>query len=265
VLATWVGFHVVVLAALGLDLAFSGGKRPAVWTAAWVALAFAFALWLKSTAGNAAALAFITCYLIELSLSADNLIVMLYIFTSRNVSDRDQHRMLLWGVLGAIIMRGAFILAGTTLLERLTWVSYAFAALLLLAGIRMAIGKPHRPPARTIGGLSAFFATLLLVESADVVFAIDSVPAAFAVTRDPFIIYTSNILAVIGLRSLYGAIAGSVSRLQYLDRGLAAILIFVAVGLVVPVPPGITLGVVILVLALTAALSALSLRRKRDA
>jgi tellurite resistance protein TerC len=235
-----------------------------LWVAAWVALALAFGLWLRATLGNAAALAYLTCYLIELSLSADNLIVMLYIFTSRNVAERDQHRMLLWGVLGAIIMRGAFILAGTTLLERLAWVSYVFAAILLWAGVRLAMGKPHRPPARAMRGLSAFFATLLLVETADVVFAVDSVPAAFAVTRDPFLIYTANILAVIGLRSLYGLIASSVNRLRYLDRGLAAILIFVGFGLVVPVPPAVTLGVVLAILALTAALSALSLRRRPD-
>jgi tellurite resistance protein TerC len=263
VLTTWVAFHVVVLVALGLDLAFSG-TRPAVWTAGWVALALGFGVWLRATLGNAAALAYVTCYLIELSLSADNLIVMLYIFTSRNVAERDQHRMLLWGVLGAIVMRGAFVLLGTTLLERLAWVSYVFAAILLWAGIRLAIGKSHRPPAKTVGGVPVFLATLLLVESADVVFAVDSVPAAFAVTRDPFLIYTANILAVIGLRSLYGLIASSVSRVRYLDRGLAAILIFVGFGLVVPVPPAVTLGVVITLLALTAALSALSLRRRPD-
>ena len=211
--------------------------------------------------GDAAAVAFITCYLIELSLSADNIVVMLYIFTSRQVAERDQHRMLLWGVLGAIIMRGVFILAGTTLLARLEWISYVFAALLIWAGIRLAIGKPHRPPAKTIAGLSAFFTTLLLVETADVVFAVDSVPAAFAVTRDPFLIYTANILAVIGLRSLYALIASSISQITYLDQGLAAILVFVAVGLVVPIPPAVTLGVVVAVLGLTVALSALKLRR----
>jgi tellurite resistance protein TerC len=211
--------------------------------------------------GNAAAVAFITCYLIEFSLSADNIVVMLYIFTSRHVSEPDQHRMLLWGVLGAVVMRAAFILAGTTLLARLEWVSYVFAALLVWAGIRLAIGKPHRPPAKTMTGVSAFFATLLMVETADVVFAIDSVPAAFAVTRDPFLIYTANILAVIGLRSLYALVASSISRITYLDRGLAAILIFVAVGLVVPMPPAVTLGVVLGILGLTIALSALKLRR----
>lgn len=212
--------------------------------------------------GNAPAVAFITCYLIEFSLSADNIVVMLYIFNARQVSERDQHRMLLLGVLGAIIMRAAFILVGTTLLQRLEWVSYIFAALLVWAGVRLAIGKPHHPPAKTMAGLSAFFTTLLLVESADVVFAIDSVPAAFAVTRDPFLIYTSNILAVIGLRSLYTLVAHSISRITYLDRGLAAILIFVAVGLVVPVPPMITLGVVIGILGVTTAVSALKLRRR---
>jgi len=211
--------------------------------------------------GNAAAVAFITCYLIEFSLSADNIVVMLYIFTSRRVSEPDQHRMLLWGVLGAVVMRAAFILAGTTLLARLEWVSYVFAALLVWAGVRLAIGKPHRPPAKTMAGVSAFFATLLMVETADVVFAIDSVPAAFAVTRDPFLIYTANILAVIGLRSLYALVASSISRITYLDRGLAAILIFVAVGLVVPVPPAVTLAVVLGILGLTIALSALKLRR----
>jgi tellurite resistance protein TerC len=211
--------------------------------------------------GNAAAVAFITCYLIEFSLSADNIVVMLYIFTSRHVSEPDQHRMLLWGVLGAVVMRAAFILAGTTLLARLEWVSYVFAALLVWAGIRLAMGKPHQPPAKTMTGVSAFLATLLMVETADVVFAIDSVPAAFAVTRDPFLIYTANILAVIGLRSLYALVASSISRITYLDRGLAAILIFVAVGLVVPVPPAVTLAVVLGLLGLTIALSALKLRR----
>jgi tellurite resistance protein TerC len=232
-----------------------------VWVAIWVALALAFAVWIRQTMGNAAAVAFITCYLIEFSLSADNIVVMLYIFTSRRVNEADQHRMLLLGVLGAVILRGAFIVAGTTLLSRLEWVSYVFAALLLWAGVRLAMGKPHRPPARTFAGLSAFFTTLLLVELADVVFAVDSVPAAFAVTRDPFLIYTANILAVIGLRSLYGLVASSISRIKYLDRGLAAILIFVAVGLVVSVPPAVTLGVVVGILGVTTALSALKFRR----
>lgn len=227
----------------------------------WIALALAFAVWVRQIMGNAAAVAFITCYLIEFSLSADNIVVMLYIFTSRKVPEPDQHRMLLWGVLGAVIMRGAFIVAGTRLLARLEWVSYVFAALLVWAGVRLAIGKPHRPPAKTIAGLSAFFTTLLLVESADLVFAVDSVPAAFAVTRDPFIIYTANILAVIGLRSLYALVASSISRIKYLDRGLAVILIFVGVGLVVTVPPVVTLGVVVVVLGLTTALSALKFQR----
>ena len=214
--------------------------------------------------GNSAAVAFITCYLIELSLSADNIVVMLYIFTSRQVTEPDQHRMLLLGVLGAVVMRAAFILAGTTLLARLAWVSYVFAAILLWAGLRLAIGRPQRPPAKTIAGLSAFFTTLLLVETADVVFAVDSVPAAFAVTRDPFLIYTANILAVIGLRSLYALVASSIGRIRYLDRGLAAILIFVGVGLVVTIPPEVTLGVVLGILALTVALSALKFPRRPD-
>lgn len=226
-----------------------------------MALALAFAVWVRQTMGNAAAVAFITCYLIEFSLSADNIVVMLYIFTSRHVSEPDQHRMLLWGVLGAVVMRAAFILAGTTLLARLEWVSYVFAALLVWAGVRLAIGKPHRPPATAMTGVSAFLATLVMVETADVIFAIDSVPAAFAVTRDPFLIYTANILAVIGLRSLYALVASSISRITYLDRGLAAILIFVAVGLVVPVPPAVTLAVVLGLLGLTIAVSALKLRR----
>lgn len=226
-----------------------------------MALALAFAAYIRQTIGNASAVAFITCYLIEFSLSADNIVVMLYIFTSRHIGERDQHRMLLLGVLGAVVMRAAFIVAGTTLLHRLEWVSYLFAAILVWAALRLAIGKPHKPPARTIAGLSAFFTTLLLVETADVVFAVDSVPAAFAVTRDPFVIYTSNILAVIGLRSLYALIASSISKITYLDRGLAAILLFVAVGLVVPVPPGVTLGVVLGILGVTIALSALKFRR----
>lgn len=226
-----------------------------------MALALAFAAYIRQTIGNASAVAFITCYLIEFSLSADNIVVMLYIFTSRHIGERDQHRMLLLGVLGAVVMRAAFIVAGTTLLHRLEWVSYLFAAILAWAALRLAIGKPHKPPARTIAGLSAFFTTLLLVETADVVFAVDSVPAAFAVTRDPFVIYTSNILAVIGLRSLYALIASSISKITYLDRGLAAILFFVAVGLVVPVPPGVTLGVVLGILGVTIALSALKFRR----
>jgi tellurite resistance protein TerC len=232
-----------------------------VWVAVWVALALAFAVWIRQTMGNGAAVAFITCYLIEFSLSADNIVVMLYIFTSRRVNEPDQHRMLLLGVLGAIVMRAAFILVGTTLLARLEWVAYVFAAILVWAGVRLATGKPHRPPAKTMAGLSAFFTTLLLVESADVVFAIDSVPAAFAVTRDPFLIYTSNILAVIGLRSLYAFVASSIGKIKYLDRGLAAILIFVAVGLVLPVPPAVTLGVVVGILGVTTALSAFKLRR----
>jgi tellurite resistance protein TerC len=268
VLTTLVIFHVVVLAALGIDLAFAGSgghKRAAVWTGIWIALALGFGLWVRHTMGNAAFVAFITCYLVELSLSTDNIVVMLYIFSSRHVEERDQQRMLLLGVLGAVIMRGVFIVAGATLIQRLEWVTYVFAAILVWAGIRMAMGKPHRQRTTTIGSLSAFWTTVLLIESADVVFAVDSVPAAFAITRDPFLIYTSNILAVIGLRSLYTLIAGSVGRIRYLDRGLAAILIFVGLGLGlepwIEIPPGATLGAVLVILGLTAALSARSLRR----
>ncbi len=265
----WIAFHGVVLAALGLDLAFAGAggrRRAAIWTAVWVTLALAMGVWLLKTRGPQPAVSFITCYLLELSLSVDNLVVMLFIFTSRNVSEPDQRRMLLWGVLGAVIMRGAFILTGSLLLDRLDWVSYVFAAILIWAGIRMGIGRQHKAPAKAFPGLSPFLSTLLLIETADLIFAVDSVPAAFAVTRDPFLIYTANILAVIGLRSLYVLLASATQKVVYLDKGLAVILVFVGLTIalesVIEVPPGATLLFVIATLVVTTAISARKFRQR---
>jgi predicted tellurium resistance membrane protein TerC len=261
----WAGFNALIVAIIAVDLTV-GRRRPAVWTAVWIALALAFGGWLAITAGQRTALEYVTCYLLELSLSVDNIVVMIYLFSSRNVRKEDQHSMLMWGVLGAIVMRGVFILAGTTLLERFEWITYVFAATLIWGGIRLAMGRQHKASGRSWLRLSPYLTTLLLIETADLIFAVDSVPAAFAVSRDPFVVYTANIFAVIGLRSLYSILAPVVGRIRYLDQGLAAILIFVggtmALESQVSVPSWVTLLVVIGVLGVTVAVSRFKLRRR---
>jgi tellurite resistance protein TerC len=244
-------FALLVAVLLIVDLGFlQRSGRPVSVRAAWLwtgflaLLACAWALWIAHTAGKQPAIEFATGYLIEGSLSVDNLFVFLILFRALRLDAEQQRRVLMWGVLGAIVLRGVLIVAGATLLARFAWIQYAFGALLAFAALRLLLLKPGvapvRGPVRWIqtcclryaGDSRLAFRSLLLVilaiEATDLVFALDSIPAVLAVTRDPWIAFTSNIFAVLGLRSLYFALSALLNRFRLLHYGLACILTFVA-------------------------------------
>jgi tellurite resistance protein TerC len=296
----WAGFIAFVLAMLALDLGVFNRKAHAItmreagiWTAVWIGLALVFNAVLYFWLGQTAALEFLTGYLIEKALSVDNLFVFALIFAMFAVPGKFQHRVLFWGVLGALLMRGLFIGAGAALLERFHWLIYVMGAFLIFTGIKLAVQKetqihPERNPlvrfvskifpvtrdyhgeaffVRLNGVLAAtpLFIVLLIVESTDVVFAVDSIPAIFAVTQDPFLIYTSNVFAILGLRSLYFLLAGALDKFHYLKPALAVILSFVGVKMLVSsffkVPVGASLGVIAGLLAVAVVASLLRAKR----
>lgn len=289
----WIGFNVVVLAILALDLGVLHRRSEKVslreattWSAVWVALSLCFALAVYLTMGRQSGLEFLTGYLIEYALSVDNIFVFVLIFSYFNVPEKYQHRVLFWGIIGALVLRGVMIVAGSALVTRFSWTLYIFGAFLLLTGIRMAVQKdtaaynPEHDPVLRLSrrlipvtneyrgdaffvhthdkdgkrGIAAtpLFIVLLIVDTTDVIFATDSIPAIFAVTRDPFIVYTSNICAVLGLRQLYFLLAGVVDKFVYLKLGLSIVLIFIGAKMLlepfVHIPIGGSLGVVAAVL-----------------
>src|SRR5512147_1918203 len=301
----WIGFNLFVLAMLALDLGVFHRKahkvsirEAAIWSVVWITLAMLFNLglylfWDKlspaSTYSNSeAALAFFTGYLIEKSLSVDNIFVFVLIFTFFAVPAAYQHHVLFWGILGALVMRGTLIVVGAALLEQFHWIIYIFGAFLIFTGIRMALHRneemhPEKNPVvkllrkvmpvtedyekdhffiRRAGKLMAtpLLLVLLIVETTDLVFAVDSIPAIFAVTNDPFIVYTSNVFAILGLRSLYFVLAGVIDKFYYLKLGLSVVLTFVGVKMVIAefykIPIGLSLGVIaaILTVAVVASL-----------
>ena len=293
----WAGFNLFILAMLALDLGVFHRKahevslkEATVWSVVWISLALVFNAGLWFFRGAEPAVQFFTGYLIEKSLSLDNIFVIVVIFTFFGVHARYQHRVLFWGVAGALVMRGLFIGVGSLVLQRWHWVIYFFGALLLFTGIRMAFRSDapsdlNRNPVVRLalrlvpmtreyhgerffvhqGGkrlATPLLLVLVLVEVSDVLFAVDSIPAVLAITRDPFIVYTSNAFAVLGLRSLYLLLAAAVPRIHYLKYGLAAILLFVGVKMllmdVYEIPTAASL-VVIVVLVTTSVL--VSLRR----
>ncbi|HKC81899.1 MAG TPA: TerC family protein [Gemmatimonadaceae bacterium] len=264
----WIGFNVVVLAILALDLGVLHRrsekvslKEAATWSAVWVALSLCFAFAIYRTMGEESGLEFLTGYLIEYALSVDNIFVFVLIFAYFKVPENYQHRVLFWGIIGALLLRGVMIVAGSALVTRFSWTLYIFGAFLVYTGIRMAVQNdedaynPERDPvlrlARRLIPVTAdyrgdkffvheadatgkmryaatpLFIVLLIVDTTDVIFATDSIPAIFAVTRDPFIVYTSNICAVLGLRALYFLLASVVDKFVYLKLGLSLVLIFI--------------------------------------
>ncbi len=260
----WVGFMVFFLVMLALDLGVFHrrshvvGMREALgWTATWVALALAFGAGLWTFAGHDRGIEFLTGYLLELSLSADNVFVIAMLFTYFAVPEKYQHKVLLWGVLGAVVMRFVMILAGTALVAKAAWVLYLFGGLLIVAGVKMIANKVEEvhPEANPLVKLfrrlmpvtkdfrgdrffvkegarwfaTPLFITVLCVEAADLVFAIDSIPAIFSVTLDPFIVFTSNVFAILGLRSLYFLLAKAVHSFRYLKPALGVVLAFAGV------------------------------------
>jgi tellurite resistance protein TerC len=288
----WVGFNVFVLAMLALDLFVFHKeahevslKEAGAWSAFWVALALVFNYGVYHFLGAQRGLEFLTGYLIEKALSVDNIFVFVLIFSYFSVPAKYQHRVLFWGILGALLMRGAMIGAGAALIERFHWIIYVFGAFLVVTGIKMALQTergihPERNPVirlvrrlmpvtdsyhgqqffarASVGGrvrraATPLFVVLVLVETTDLIFAVDSIPAIFAITRDPFIVYTSNVFAILGLRALYFLLAGVVHRFHFLKLGLSAVLVFVGAKMLLAdiykVPVAISLGVIGLVLA----------------
>ena len=279
----WVGFNLFVLMMLAIDLSVFHRKahevkfkEALIWSIVWIALALLFNLGIYFWRGPQTALEFLTGYLIEKSLSVDNLFIFLLIFSYFRVPALYQHKVLFWGILGALVMRAIFIAAGVTLIQKFHWLIYIFGGFLILTGIKMALEKekeihPERNPVLRLfrrfmpitsdyegdkflvkheGRYFAtpLFITLLIVETTDVIFAIDSIPAILAITLDPFIVYTSNIFAILGLRSLYFALAGIMQLFHYLHYGLSAILVFVGAKMLLAyiykIPVDIALGVV---------------------
>jgi len=291
----WIGFNVFVLASIALDLGVFSRRlhkvslrEAGLFSLLWVALSIVFGLGMLRYAGRQASLEFFTGYLIEKALSVDNLFLFLVIFRTFAVDERVQHRMLEWGILGALVMRGMMILAGAELIQRFSWVLYAFGAFIVYAGIHMLFVKKekahpeqsaifrfaskHLRVTRDYGGEHFFvrsggklcatplFLVLLVVEITDITLAIDSIPAIFGITQNPFIVYTSNVFAILGLRAMYFLLAGVLSRLRYLTVGLSFVLTFVGAKMIahkwVDIPEPISLLVVagILLLALAASL-----------
>jgi len=300
-LLVWIGFTVLVVGLLVVDLFVLNRrghvlslKEASTWSAGLVGLAVLFGGFLWWREGATHALEYFTGYLIELSLSVDNLFVFILIFQFFGVPALAQPKVLKWGILGAIVMRAVMIGLGAVLLARYHWIIYVFGAILVITGIRMfrADGtavEPERNPLvrlarrflpisggydgdrftiNTISGRRMFtplILVVLVVEWSDLVFAIDSIPAIFAVTRDPFIVYSSNVFAILGLRALFFVLAGALDRFQYLKVGVALILVFIGLKMMLSgyfdVPTPVALGVIVLLLGLSVVVSLLKTRR----
>ncbi len=298
----WVGFIAFILAMLAVDLGVfhrdAHEVRPreaALWTLVWVSLAMLFAVALRVFENHGTSLTFLTGYVLEESLSADNIFVIALIFAYFGVPRRCHHRVLFYGILGALVLRGAFIAVGALLLARFHWVLYVFGALLVITGVRMAFHEdaeefdgeknlvvrlvrrfvplsPHYDGKRffTREGVrrvaTPLLLVLVLVEVTDLAFAIDSIPAIFGVTRDPFIVFTSNIFAVLGLRSLFFLLVSVIERFYLLKYGLALILSFIGVKMLadrwIEIPIWASLSVIVVVLAVAAGSSLLWPKRR---
>jgi tellurite resistance protein TerC len=295
----WIGFLAIVLAMLALDLGVFHRHAHAVrprealcWTLVWVALALAFNVFVWQHNGKQAGIEFLTGYLIEKSLSVDNIFVFVVIFRSLAVPLELQHRVLFWGILSALFLRAAMILAGATLIARFHWLMYVFGAFLVFTGIRLFLerGKVEPEASRVMNVVrraiptterldgprfftrengrrmaTPLFLTLILIEISDVIFAVDSIPAIFAVTTDPYIVFTSNIFAILGLRSLFFLLANAVVKFHYLKVGLSAVLVFVGCKMLIAgvykVPSPVSLAVIATLLAASILASLLRARR----
>ena len=290
----WILFNAFILIAIVLDLRVFhrrphkvGLREAAIASFGWIGVSVLFGLGVLYFRGEQPALEFFTGYLIEKALSVDNLFLFLVIFRAFAVEDRLQHRLLEWGVVGALVMRGIMIAVGAQLIEHFSWILYLLGAFLVYAGIRMFFKQMvlHPERNRIVGFAQRYlrvkpqfhdekffvrdegkrfatqlFAALLVVEITDVTLAVDSIPAVFGITRDPFIVYTSNVLAILGLRALYFLLAGIIDRLRFLDEGLAVVLVFIGGKMIaehwVDIPVAVSLAVVggVLLLALLASL-----------
>jgi tellurite resistance protein TerC len=286
----WIAFNLFVLIAVALDLGVFHRKAHKIamreallWSFAWIVLALTFGLVLLYFNGRQPALEFLTGYVVEKALSVDNLFVFLVVFRVFAVKDEYQQRVLGYGILGALLLRGAMIAAGAALIEHFSWIMYVFGAFIVLVGVRMLIARhtesdpqnnflvryfsKHLRLSKEYSGEKFFtrlngqlfatplFLVLLVVEVTDVTFAVDSIPAVFGITRDPFIVFTSNVFAILGLRALYFLLAAVLEKLAYLKIGLALVLIFVGAKMIaepwLKIPVELALGLVLGMLSLT--------------
>ncbi len=290
----WAGFVVFIIFMLLLDLVVFNRKtheikmKEALLTSLfWITLAIIFNLGVWKFMGPQKALEFLAAYLIEESLSIDNLFVFIMIFAYFQVNPKYQHKILFWGIVGAMVLRAVFIITGVALINKFHWIIYIFGAFLIFTGIRMALDQdskidPDKNPVirlvkklfpvatdhrlghffiRIDGKLhvTSLFITLIMIEFTDVIFAVDSIPAVLAISKDPFIVYTSNVFAILGLRSLYFALSSIINYFRYLKYGLSAILFFVGVKMCISgiykIPIGVSLGVLVSILTLSILLS----------
>ena len=285
----WIGFNLFVLIMLALDLGVFHRKSHAVsvkealiWTGVWITMALIFNLLIYSQFGEEKAVEFFTGYIIEKSLSVDNIFVIILIFSYFQVSAEYQHKVLFWGILGALVMRGIFIFSGIELIHRFHWLVYIFGGFLIFTGVKMLVSddskiEPEKNPlikfarklfsvTKNFEGSNFFvqregkiwatplFLVVILIETTDLIFAVDSIPAILAVSEDSFIVYTSNVFAILGLRSLYFALSGIEKYFHYLKFGLSAILVFVGVKMCIvdlyKIPVEISLIIIVFVLAI---------------
>ncbi|MBI2896597.1 MAG: TerC family protein [Deltaproteobacteria bacterium] len=299
--AMWIGFTIFVLAMLALDLGVFHRKAHVVrvreslaWTLVWILLSLLFGAFVFVRFGEDRALEFLTGYLIEKALSVDNLFVFLVIFSYFSVPPALHHKVLAWGILGALVMRAVFIVVGAALLQRFHWFIYLFGGFLVFTGIKILVTRggevhPERNPVlrlfrrlvravpdyrgsrfwvieRARWHATPLLMVLVVVEATDVVFAVDSIPAIFAVTEDPFIVYSSNIFAMLGLRALYFVLAGMLVKLVYLKVGLGLVLAFVGVKMLVAdlvkIPIAVSLGIVAALIGASVAASLLRPARR---
>lgn len=296
----WIAFNLFVIIMLAIDLGIFHRhthtvslKEASIWSVVWITLALIFNVGLYIWRGPDPALQFFTGWLIEKSLSVDNIFVFVLLFSFFSVPAAYQHRVLFWGIIGALIMRGVLIGIGAVLLEQFHWILYLFGAFLIFTGIKMGLQKethvhPEKNPllklvrrivpvtndyeqdhfvVRRAGQwlVTPLLLVLLVIESTDLIFAVDSIPAVFAVTRDPFIVYTSNIFAILGLRSLYFVFANIIDKFTYLKLGLSIILTYVGVKMLMadiyPIPTFLSLAIIALVLTATIIASIIRARR----
>ena len=291
----WIAFNAGVLVILALDLGVfhrkahaPSVKEAALWSSAWIALSLAFAGFIFAYGGSEPGFAFLTGYVVEYSLSVDNIFVIVLIFTYFGLPAAYQHRVLFYGILGALIMRGSLIGAGSVLFSTFDWIVYIFGGLLILSGIKMARQKHEDSGLESNVALKLFrrvlpvtddyrgqrflvrengvrmatplLLALVVVEATDLVFAFDSIPAIFAITKDPFLVYTSNVCAILGLRSLYFLLAGVVTKFRFLSLGLSALLVWVGTKMLisdlyhVPIPASLAVIVGVLATAVAASL-----------
>ena len=307
-LVFWILFNLFVVAMVALDLGVLnrrshrvGFREALAWSGVWIALAAAFAVLVLFWHGRAPALQFVTGYVIEVSLSVDNLFVFLVIFRYFKVPDAYQHKVLFGGILGALLMRGVFVVAGVGLIRRFSWITYAFGALLVYSGFKLLRqGETEIHPEKNLvlrlfrrafpvteeyvdgqfftrrfsAGKSGLYATpllvvLLVVETSDILFAVDSIPAVLAITLNAFIVYTSNVFAILGLRSMYFALAGMMDLFRYLHYGVSAVLIFIGLKMLgshyVYIPTGWALALVLFVLGASILASLVNPQKKPTA